>query len=265
MHLLCRAFGHAFGESAVEQRREERAHGTYLVVREYWTCGRCGVEEDIYSNRGLISTGPPNTKSDPGNDIYPSQADIHASPNSGEFHPNEESPKGYGPGGGSKPPQTDDHHSTGSSIESMDASPADGSEYESGDSPTPVESDIADAWADGPGDEGVEILQESSQNGSHPQFSPDQANAVGFGSSESDGPQQPPAKAASGGSPGAIVSSGPTHRCANCGLAIPLESSPYMAGDICADCGSGYITQITEESPSDWEDQILTSLPDDLG
>lgn len=55
MKLLCTALGHEFGDTTIEQHREERERGTVLTVREYRSCRRCGTEEEFYKNEGIVS------------------------------------------------------------------------------------------------------------------------------------------------------------------------------------------------------------------
>jgi len=86
MELLCRVLGHSFGQSRMEEEREEYDGTTELVVREYQTCQRCGTEVELYENRGLLSSEATEAKNDAGSVDGSDQSEDHAAadPESGE-------------------------------------------------------------------------------------------------------------------------------------------------------------------------------------
>lgn len=249
MNLVCKLFGHEFDDRSVAEEREHRPRATVLTVREIATCGRCGQERILSKNRGLIGPGSAtgSDPDDPSGGTNTSQSPTH------------------------DPPAHRDSSSSYSTVGAISIGPEDnGAESSSDDAgnvssdtttppstdqttePEPSASDESDRPRSAE-DEGVEII-------GSPSATQDPSTAARPDTDESDPEEDDqPAPDASDSRPSTPSSSpskksaGIKHRCPECDFEVSMDSSPYMAGDICSNCRRGYIKRVGITGESDWE------------
>ncbi len=223
MYLICKLIGHDFVDRRVVERRNQRSGATVLTVREFATCRRCGGERILYTDRGLLGPAPEEDDTTAGSMGSERVAPDSAPPSDADS---------------SEPAGPADTPSVSAAFPGQLATDGNGTTP-----PTPGRSDRSVEDSLGPGsleDSGVEII-ETTDRAEKPDTteSGDTAPSSSPENQRYDGPSdrsRPPSAATSG----API----RHRCPKCGFEVSVDTSPYMAGDICSNCRDGYIERV---------------------